>query len=285
MNKGISIIIPAYNEAGAIHDTVRRVLEVCGKLARPYEIIVVDDGSTDGTGEAASRAGAKVIINPANGGYGLSLQRGIKQAQYPLIAITDADGTYPVEELPGFLRGIDKGFDMVVGARQGEVFEGSVVKSFSRKVFKWLAEYVAGQRIPDINSGLRIFRKDLALRYLPETCLGFSFTTSLTLVFMLQGHFVQYVPISYSARIGKTKVRHFRDALRTLQIMTQIILRYNPIKLFLLAASGVLLLAVLFGIAGRMADNGITVLGAWMLGAAAAVILAMGFLAESSRRG
>ena len=162
---------------------------------------------------------------------------------------------------------------------EGKVYEGSLVKSFSRKVFAWLAEYVAGRRIPDINSGLRIFRRDLALRHLPQTCFGFSFTTSLTLIFMLQGYFVGYIPIAYHARVGKTKVRHLRDALRTLQIMTHIIMRYNPIKLFLLLALGVFAVAVLMGIIGILFNNGLMLLGGWMLLAAALIILSMGFLA------
>jgi len=279
MPEGISVIIPAYNEAHAIADTVQRAFAAGKATDKPHEVIVVDDGSRDGTGELARKQGATVLVNPQNSGYGISLQRGIRAAQYEYIAITDSDGTYPIEDLGRLYAEMRKGFDMAVGARQGSMYEGSMVKSFSRKAFKWLAEYTAGRRIPDINSGLRIFRRDLALRHLPQTCFGFSFTTSLTLIFMLQGYFVGYIPIAYHARVGKTKVRHLRDALRTLQIMTHIIMRYNPIKLFLLLALGVFAVAVLMGIIGILFNNGLMLLGGWMLLAAALIILSMGFLA------
>lgn len=280
IQEGISVVIPAYNEAHAIADTVKRVLSVCAKLGKPHEVIVVDDGSTDGTGDAAKAAGASVLANPTNGGYGLSLQRGIRKAQYSIISITDSDGTYPIEEIPRLYAGIERGFDMVVGARQGKTYEGTAVKSFSRKVFKWLAEYAAGRRIADINSGLRLFRRDLALPHLPRTCFGFSFTTSLTLIFMLNGYFVTYMPIPYHARIGETKVRHFRDALRTLQIMTEVVVCYNPLKLFLFLACGTGALAVLVGVAGWLLESSMVFIGAWILLSTAAVIGAMGPLAQ-----
>lgn len=279
MAEGISVIIPAYNEAHAITDTVYRAFAACKTIGKPHEIIVVDDGSQDGTGEIARQAGATVLANPQNSGYGISLQRGIRAAQYAHIAITDSDGTYPIEDLKSLHDEMQKGFDMVVGARQGSAYEGSAVKSFSRKAFKWLAEYTAGRSIPDINSGLRMFRRDLALQHLPQTCFGFSFTTSLTLIFMLQGYFVGYIPIAYHARVGKTKVRHLRDTLRTLQVMTEVIMRYNPIKLFLLVALGVCALAVLVGVSGMLLNNGLLFLGGWILLAAAMVIFSMGFLA------
>ena len=279
MTEGISIVIPAYNETHAITNTVRRAIDACKAIGKPHEVIVVDDGSGDGTGELAGQAGAIVITNPQNGGYGIALQRGIREARYEYIAIADSDGTYPIEDLKRLYAEMRKGFDMVVGSRQGSVYEGSVVKSFSRKVFKWLAEYTAGRHIPDINSGLRIFRCDLALRHLPQTCFGFSFTTSLTLIFMLQGYFVGYIPITYHARVGKTKVRHLRDALRTLQIMTQVIMCYNPIKLFLLLALGVFALAVCVSVLGILFNSGLIFLGGWMLLAAALIIFSMGFLA------
>lgn len=281
IQEGISVIIPAYNEAHAVADTIRRAFSVCALIGKPHEVIVVDDGSTDGTGCLAVEAGARVLRNPANGGYGLSLQRGVRAATHGIIAITDADGTYPIEEMPHLYADMQKGFDMAVGARQGKVYEGSLVKSVSRKIFKWLAEYVAGRHIPDINSGLRMFRRDLTLPHLQRTCFGFSFTTSLTLIFMLQGYFVSYMPIDYRARVGKTKVRHMRDTLRTLQIMTQVILRYNPVKLFLLYAVLIGVAAALVGAVGAWLEHDSTVLGAWILLGAAAVTMAMGFLASA----
>ncbi|MDO8557895.1 MAG: glycosyltransferase family 2 protein [bacterium] len=278
-NEGVSVIIPAYNEQGAITDTLKRVYAVFRGLDRPFEVIVVDDGSSDETGALAKNAGAIVITNPLNGGYGLSLRRGILEAHYGIIAITDADGTYPVEEFPKLLKEYDRGFAMVVGARQGKFYEGSLVKSFSRKVFRWLAEYTAGRGIPDINSGLRVFNIALAKKYLMETCLGFSFTTSLTLIFMSRGHLVAYMPIPYHARIGKSKVRHVRDALQTMQILTETIARYNPVKLFLLLGICTAGLAILFLLSGYLRQNAVWELGGLVGIFTAILVFAIGFIA------
>lgn len=229
--KPLSIIIPAYNEEDGIRPTIERLRAVASSHDWEMEIIVVDDGSHDKTGEAARAAGATVIRNPVNGGYGLSLQRGIRAARNEYVAITDADGTYPVEELPSLVAMLDEGLDMAVGARQGDHYRQSWWKHPARIVFKVIAEFVAGRKIPDINSGLRVMRRSVLLPYLERTCTGFSFTTSITLILMLNGHFVAYRPIRYDQRIGTTKVRHFRDTLRTGQIMTSIIAAHNPIKL------------------------------------------------------
>lgn len=287
----LSIIIPAYNEAGGIQETVTRVRALAVREGWEHEVIVVDDGSTDTTAQEAEAAGARVVRHPMNAGYGLSLQHGIQNARYPLIAnarypliaITDADGTYPIEELPALLQMVQEGFDMAVGARQGTEYKKGLWKYPARILFRWLAEYVAGRRIPDINSGLRIFRRDRVLPHLPYTCFGFSFTTSITLIFFLQGWFVGYRPIPYAKRIGASKVRHLRDTLRTAQIMVSIISRYNPIKLFLLIAmiSGV---AGLFSLGVGLVTRSValSVLGAALIGVAP-LIFSLGPLAESTR--
>ncbi|HWQ99456.1 MAG TPA: glycosyltransferase family 2 protein [Candidatus Methylomirabilis sp.] len=229
--KQLSVIIPAYNEEDGIRPTIERLRAVASFNAWDMEILVVDDGSGDKTGEVARSAGASVIRNPVNGGYGLSLQRGIRAARHKYVAITDADGTYPVEELPQLVAMMDEGLDMAVGARQGSEYKQSWWKHPARIVFRVIAEFVAGRKIPDINSGLRVMRRSVLLPYLERTCMGFSFTTSITLILMLNGQFVAYRPIPYARRIGNSKIRHFRDTLRTAQIMTSIIAAHNPIKL------------------------------------------------------
>jgi glycosyltransferase involved in cell wall biosynthesis len=208
------------------------------------ELIVVDDGSKDGTADIARRSGAHVLRHPTNGGYGLSLQHGITAARHELVAITDADGTYPVEELPLLISMVqEQGFHMAVGARQGTEYRRGWWKYPARIVFRWLAEYVSGRSIPDVNSGLRAFKRSAILPYLPHTCLGFSFTTSLTLAMMLSGNFVGYVPVSYHKRIGASKVKHLRDTLRVAQILSKTIVRYNPLKLFMVFSVVPLLLS------------------------------------------
>lgn len=248
------------------------------------DMIVVDDGSTDKTGQLAVTAGAKVIRQPTNGGYGLALQCGIRAARTALIGITDADGTYPVEELPALVKMVvEDGYDMAVGARQGDEYRRGWWKYPARIMFGWLAEYVAGRRIPDINSGLRVMKRERLLPHLANTCFGFSFTTSITLIFFLNGFFVGYRPIAYHARIGKSKVRHFKDTLRTAQILVSVITLYNPIKLFLLfsilCAAGALLSAVVACFTGWLWAQLLAV--GW--GIAIPIIFALGCLAEDIR--
>ncbi len=244
MPSSISVVIPAYNEAGAIEATLHRLKTVAQDHHWSLEVIVVDDGSSDETSAIAKKALVQVIRHPTNGGYGLSLQHGITAAKNEIVAITDADGTYPVEALPELVRMVEEdGFDMAVGARQGSEYRRGWWKYPARVLFRWLTEYISGRSIPDVNSGLRVFKKSSILPYLLHTCLGFSFTTSITAIFFLNGLFVGYHPITYGKRIGQSKVRHFRDTLRTAQILVSVMARFNPIKLFLL-------LAVLTGIVG-----------------------------------
>ncbi len=241
----ISIVIPAYNEAGAIGQTIDQIRNVlAGTELASAEIIVVNDGSKDATGAEAAAKGVTVVNNPHNAGYGRSLKRGIAAASHDTICIMDADCTYPAEMIPVLLKEYqDKGFDMVVGERTGENYRESLIKSPLRRLLKFLVEYTTGRKIPDINSGLRIFSRTLAMAYENRLCDTFSYTTSLTLAAMMTGKFVGYVPIAYHERHGQTKVRLLRDSLRTLQYILEAIVYYNPIKMFTLLAVLLLLLS------------------------------------------
>lgn len=243
MNTSYSVVIPALNEEAGIAG----VIGALKALSPAPEIVVVDDGSDDRTGEIAKQAGAKVVRHPAPGGYGRSIKDGVRAASNDLIVITDADGTYPTDRIPAFVAEMDKGFDMVVGARHGRHYRGTFLKMPARIIFKWLVEFTTGRRIPDINSGLRAFRKSTVLMYEGDLCNTFSFTTTLTLIYLLTGKFVKYLPVDYGARVGRSKVRIVRDSLRTLQYITEVIAVYNPLKLFTLLAGflGLLMLASL----------------------------------------
>ncbi|MCA6113771.1 glycosyltransferase family 2 protein [Bradyrhizobium sp. WSM 1738] len=231
----ISIVIPALNEERGIGATVTDIagiLTAAGLM--PFEIIVVDDGSTDGTGKAATEAGARIIRHPQNVGYGRSLKRGIEEATYDTIAICDADGTYPAAAIPELVRLYNEGFDMAVGQRHGPHYRQSALKMPLRAVLRFLVEWTAGRRIPDINSGLRVFSRTAAMKYFPHLCDTFSFTTSMTLAYMMTRRFVTYHKIEYFERTGRSKVRLFRDSLKTLQYIIEAIVYYNPLKIFLL---------------------------------------------------
>ncbi|HRH93249.1 MAG TPA: glycosyltransferase family 2 protein [Candidatus Peribacteria bacterium] len=225
-----TVILPAFNEEAAIAPVIDAIRALPGNP----EVIVVDDGSTDTTADIARQHGATVVRHPGNAGYGKSVMDGISVARNDIIVITDADGTYPIERIPEFVAKIEEGFDMAVGARSGKAYRGTFLKMPARIVLKFLVEFVTGRTIPDINSGLRSFRKSTVTPYFPHLCQGFSFTTTITLIYMLTGKIVTYVPIAYHKRVGSSKVRIIRDSLRTLQYVTEVVATYNPLKLFLL---------------------------------------------------
>jgi glycosyltransferase involved in cell wall biosynthesis len=231
----ISIVIPALNEARGVGTTVANISAtlIAANLV-PFEIIVVDDGSTDDTGKVAAEAGARVLRHPHNVGYGRSLKKVIEAATYDMIAICDADGTYPAAAIPELVRLYNDGFDMAVGQRQGAQYRQSALKMPLRALLRFLVEWTAGRRIPDINSGLRVFSRDAAMKYFPHLCDTFSFTTSMTLAYMMTKRFVTYYKIDYFERTGSSKVRLFKDSLRTLQYIVEAIVYYNPLKIFLL---------------------------------------------------
>src|SRR5262245_17222735 len=181
----LSIIIPALNEEGAIGETVH-ALEECLRAAEiEHEIIVVDDGSVDTTGRAAAECGATVLTHLYNLGYGRSLKDGIRAARYDAVAIIDADGTYPIQDVPRLYELYRKGYHTAVGQRTGAEFKESGTKVPLRKTLKFLVEYTAGRSIPDVNSGLRIIDRASAIKYFDHLCDTFSFTTGLTLAFVM----------------------------------------------------------------------------------------------------
>lgn len=234
----ISVVIPAYNEENAIKETIDEIKKVFkDNKIKDFEVVIVNDGSSDKTGEIAKAQGVTVVNHPHNVGYGRSLKDGIRKAKFDTIIITDADRTYPFDQAPLLLKEFNKGFDMVVGARTGSHYRESLVKAPLRKILKFLVEFTANREIPDINSGLRVFSRKTVLEYVGHLCDTFSFTTSMTLAYMMTGRFVTYLPIPYEKREGQTKVKLIKDSLRTLQYILQSINYYNPIKIFMLFAA------------------------------------------------
>ncbi len=232
---GVSFVIPAFNEAESVGRVIRAAARELERLDIPSEIIVVDDASADQTAEEARAAGAHVVVHPYNRGYGNSLKTGINAARFERVVICDADGSYPVEQLERLLHDAHQ-YDMVVGARTGQQFYGSAMKRLGRWCQLALVNYVTGTKVPDANSGFRLIRRSLALRYFDFVCTGFSFTTSITIALICEQYAVRFVNINYERRQGRSHVRYFRDTLRSLQIITHCILRYNPLKAFLLLA-------------------------------------------------
>ena len=250
MTTAVSIVIPAYNEEKGIGPVLARLLAVMDGSGLTYEVVVVNDGSRDDTAGVTGRVAAEherltLLQHRHNRGYGAALKTGIRHARYDLICITDADGTYPNERIPELVAQLaGQEYDMVVGARTGE----NVAIPLVRRPAKWaigrLANYVAGEKIPDLNSGLRVFRREIALRMFGLLPNAFSFTTTITLAMLTNNYLVNYVPIDYFARVGQSKIRPVQDTLNFVQLVWRIALYFAPLKLFLPLSGLLLLLAV-----------------------------------------
>jgi glycosyltransferase involved in cell wall biosynthesis len=232
----VSVVIPCYNEVGAIRDTLEHLHARLQDFV-DHELIVVDDGSTDGSAAvldamAAADPRLHVVHHPRNAGYGAALKSGIRRARAELVAITDADGTYPNERLPELIA-LAEDADMVVGARVGD----DVNVPFLRRLPKWLltrfASSVARRPIPDINSGMRVMRRSVVQEFLgilPDT---FSFTTTITLAMLLNRYEVRYVPISYSPRVGASKINPVKDTIRFFGLVLRTGVYFAPLRVFL----------------------------------------------------
>ncbi|MEO8295412.1 MAG: glycosyltransferase family 2 protein [Gemmatimonadota bacterium] len=231
LQRAVTIVIPAYNEAAHVAEQVRAVEKVMQASGWGFEILVVDDGSKDGTAEQAAATGVRVLRRRTNRGYGAALKLGVRSAKYPWILITDADGTYPTESIPALLA-LAEFNSMVVGARTGQTVHIPLVRRPAKEFLRALASYLAGQHIPDINSGLRLMRRDLIQKYIHLLPEGFSFTTTITLAAACNAHPVEYIPINYHARLGESKIRPRHAYDFTLLILRTIVF-FNPLKVFI----------------------------------------------------
>ena len=274
----LSIVIPVYNEQQSISSTMEQIKEAISKINVASEIIVVDDYSKDRTNEILNEIeGIKVIRHKENKGYSAALKTGIKNSQGEWIGITDADGTYPIEDFSRLWE-YTKEYDMVVGARTGK----HVAIPFVRKPAKWfinkVANYIAGKRIPDLNSGLRIFKKEVALRFWSLYPEGFSFTSTITLACMTNGIDVKYIPINYYKREGKSlmKPKHF---IMFCNLLIRITTYFRPLKIFIPIALIFLALGITKGAIDFMRDGQLGLLAVMVI-IAAIQIGFMGLIAE-----
>ena len=214
-SKAISIVLPIYNEEYSITSTLAALRTLLKKLNVTHEIICVNDCSTDNSKAILQKEkGITLVNNPYNLGYGASLKRGITKAKYDWIFITDVDGTYPIDRLPDLIKHMDD-YDMIVGARTGKNVHVPFMRKPAKFILGQLAYTLTGIRIPDLNSGMRIFKKDIAMRYINLFPDGFSFTTTLTMICLTNGYKVKYIPINYYERIGTTTLRKFSSTIWT----------------------------------------------------------------------
>lgn len=231
MKRELTIVVPAYNEAKAIGETMASLKDMLAKAGIDGEIVVVDDGSKDGTGEAAEAAGARVIRLEENAGYGYALKTGIANSESKFVAIIDADGTYPAEKIPDMLK-LCENADMVVGDRGAAMKNVQWIRRPPKWVLNTLANMLARRKIPDLNSGLRVFKRSSLERFTQLLPDGFSFTTTITLSMICSNLRVLYTPITYAKRVGTSSMRP--TAFFTfLLLVLRIIVFFQPLRVFL----------------------------------------------------
>lgn len=230
----VSIIIAAYNEEESIFSVLKEIEDVMNHSRLSYEIIVVNDGSTDRTMEVLRNRSpnVRVFSHKVNRGYGASLKTGICNAQHEIVVTIDADGTYPNERIPEIVSYM-KDYDMVVGARTGANTKVPLIRKPAKWVIHRLANYLTGVRIPDLNSGLRAMKKGMVTRFVRLLPDGFSYTATLTLAMLTNGYQIKYVPVDYHTRTGQSKIRPIRDTLNFIQLIVRTVMYFRPLKVFL----------------------------------------------------
>ena len=228
----VTILLPAYNEAGVIGETIRAIRA----LHPDFEILVVDDGSTDNTMREAMEAGANVWPHPYNMGNGAAIKSGLRCARGEWVLMMDADGQHKPEDIARLLEHKDR-YDMVVGARTRQS-ETSAHRDLANWVYNRFASYVTRFKVEDLTSGFRLVRLSVARQFiylLPNT---FSYPSTLTLGYLRSGRTVKYIPVQTKARVGKSKIKLLKDGARFFLIITKIASLFSPFRVFLPISMG-----------------------------------------------
>lgn len=231
----VSIIVPAHNEEHGISALLSDLLNIMKSSSIESEIIVIDDCSQDKTVEKVNQfigQDIKLICHNRNYGYGAAIKTGINAARHKLIAITDADGTYPVNRLPELIDCM-RDHDMAVGARNGENVNVPFMRRLPKTVLNRYASYLTNYTIPDLNSGLRVFNKDIYGRFKGLLPNGFSFTSTITVAMLSNNYRIKYIPIDYYKRKGKSKIRPIHDTINFFNLISKITLYFDPLRVFI----------------------------------------------------
>jgi glycosyltransferase involved in cell wall biosynthesis len=229
----VSVVIPVYNEEEAIADDLDLVKKTMDASGLQYEVIVVNDGSTDRSVEIiSSRPWVKLVHHERNRGNGAARTTGMKAAKGDVVIMTDGDGTYPNQDMPKLLEYMNQ-YDMVIGARVKEMGTIRWLRTPAKWFIRRLASYLTETEIPDLNSGLRAFRKDLAVKYLHIFPNTHSWVSTITIAFLSDGYTVKFVPIDYYTRKGKSKFHPLKDTYNYLTLVVRSVMYFNPLKVFL----------------------------------------------------
>ena len=277
----LTVVLPCYNERAHIELEIKRIRAALEAAGMSYELICVDDGSTDGTGEfLEATPGIRTILLPRNQGSGTARRIGTQQAIGRVVVWTDADMTYPNERIPELVAELDQTWDQVVGARRSEAGTYKLARVPAKWAIRKLASFLTNTDIPDLNSGLRAFKRSVAAPYLRLLPSGFSCVTTITLAFLSNGHPVKYVPIDYFKRAGRSKFHPLTDAYNYIIQVLRMVMYFNPLRVLMPVA--LTLLAATFVKAGiDLVVHDLRVAGSTVLvGLAAFNIMAIALLAD-----
>jgi polyisoprenyl-phosphate glycosyltransferase len=277
----VTVVLPCYNERDHVELEIKRIRAALEDAGLTYELLCVDDGSTDGTREVLQDIDdIHTILLPRNQGSGTARRIGTQQARGRVVVWTDADMTYPNERIPELVAELDDTYDQVVGARRTEAGTYRLARVPAKWAIRKLASYLTSTDIPDLNSGLRAFKRTVAEPYLRLLPSGFSCVTTITLAFLSNGHQVKYVPVDYFKRAGRSKFHPFKDAYNYLIQVLRMVMYFNPLRVLMPVA--LTLLAATFAKAGLdLVVHDLRVTGSTVLvGLAAFNIMAIALLAD-----
>ena len=269
----VSVVIPACNEAEAIADVVREL----ASTATWHEIIVVDDGSEDGTGEAAAKAGARVVKHPYNKGNGAAVKSGIRAASGEFILIIDGDGQHKPSDAVALVSRLGE-YDLVVGARSSGTQAGST-RRWGNAMLNRLASYLSDREIPDLTSGFRCARREYLLEFIHLLPNGFSTPTTTTLAFLRAGYNVAFHPVEARQRAGSSKIKLTRDGPKFFLIVLRVITIFSPLRIFVPVAALSFLLGTGYGIYTLITETHVAPTAALLI-TLGVVILLIGLVSE-----
>lgn len=278
-NPLVTVLVPAYNEELAIAHDLGVIKETLDNAGYEWELVVIDDGSTDRTAEIAEDFGAVVLRHAQNKGPGGARMTGVRYAKGEIVIMTDADGTYPNQDMPKLIEEVRNGYDMAVGARINERGTLRWLRTPAKMFIRQLASFMVGYPIPDLNSGMRAFRREVCLKFLGILPNTHSWVSTITLAMLANGYRVTYIPVEYFPRIGKSSFHPIRDSYNYLSLVFRTLTYFNPLKIFLPISFGMFLVGI-----GKLAYDLVTAQdirdGAVLLLVMPVVIAIIGMLAD-----
>ena len=274
----VTVILPVYNEERVINQVIREIKQVMSSLKYKYEIIVVNDGSKDNTAKILSQIKSiKVINHPYNKGYGASLKTAIRNSKSNLIIMTDSDGTYPIEDIPKLLKFADK-YDLVSGVRVKSKIP--IFRRPAKFILSKLANFLTEQKIPDLNCGLRVIKKDNVTKFFNLLPSRFSFTITHLLACITNDYNVKFVPISYRKRKAKSTIHPIKDFIRFNTVIIRVITYFKPFKFFFVISAFLLFLGFLVFLYSLIALNKIMDITVVVLVLASLQVFLFGLIAD-----